>query len=252
MIDEFSNHQILTLSMNNDKIKDYYNDFVGYQTKSGVNERIFALYKKMRSLGLKSSSNILELGCGIGVMTKLLSTFVTTGNIESVDLSDKSVEFAKKNVTKKNVSFCIDDVVNYTPKKNNFDFITLFDVIEHIPLELHANLFKNLSKIVDDKTKILINIPNPEFITFHQKDEDAWLQIVDQPVPLQLIVKNAEDNGLQVTNFNTYSIWVESDYQFFIIQKKQAYKKFLLSEKRTIAEKISNKLKNIFINLRYN
>lgn len=238
--------------MNNDKIKDYYNDFVDYQTKSGVNERIFALYKKMRSLGLHSSSNVLELGCGIGVMTRLLSSFVTTGNIESVDLSDKSVEFAKKNVVKKNISFYTDDVVNYIPKKNNFDFITLFDVIEHIPLELHADLFKNLSKIVDDKTKILINIPNPDFIEFHQNDEDAWLQIVDQPVPLSLIVKNTEDNGLQITNFNTYSIWVENDYQFFIIQKKQAYKKVVLSEKRTFAQKMSNRLKNIFINLRYN
>jgi hypothetical protein len=68
-------------------------------------------------------------------------------------------------------------------------------------------------------------------------DESAWLQIVDQPIPLHFVVNNSESNGLQVSNFNTYSIWVENDYQFFVIQKKQPYKKVLLSEKRTIAKK---------------
>ena len=237
--------------MNNDKIKDFYNDFVSYQTQSGVNERIYTLYKKMQSLGLNSDSNILELGCGIGVMTKLLTNSVKTGYIESVDLSDKSIELAKSKIHKQNVSFYTDDVVSYQPKKKKFDFITLFDVIEHIPLELHPELFRNLSKIANDNTKILINIPNPDFIDFHMNDESAWLQIVDQPIPLHSIVNNSESYGLQVSNFNTYSIWEENDYQFFVIQKKQPYKKVLLSEKRTITQKISNRLKNIYIGLRY-
>ena len=103
--------------MNNDKIKDFYNDFVSYQTQSGVNERIYTLYKKMQSLGLNSDSNILELGCGIGVMTKLLTNSVKTGYIESVDLSDKSIELAKSKIHKQNVSFYTDDVVSYQPKK---------------------------------------------------------------------------------------------------------------------------------------
>ncbi|PZU88721.1 MAG: class I SAM-dependent methyltransferase [Chryseobacterium sp.] len=238
--------------MDNDKIKDFYNDFVSYQTKSGINERIFTLYKKMKSLGLKSSSNVLELGCGIGVMTKLLASFVKEGYIEAVDLSDKSVEFAKTKITNKNVSLFTDDVVGYFPKKKSFDFITLFDIIEHIPIELHPDLFKNLSKIADENTKILIHIPNPDFIEYHQKDESAWLQIVDQPIPLQTIVNNAETNGLQVTNFDTYSIWVENDYQFFVIQKKKEYKKVELSKQRNLVQKVVNRLKNIFISIRYN
>lgn len=238
--------------MNNDTIKDFYNDFVKYQTRSGVNERIYSLYKKMRSLDFNTSSNVLELGCGIGIMTGLMSTVVKKGMIESVDLSDKSIEYAKSKIKNKNISFYTDDVVNYIPKHKDFDFITLFDVIEHIPLGLHPDLFKNLSKIVSDHTKILINIPNPEFIDYHQNDEAAWLQIVDQPVPLQTIVKNAEDNGLQLTDFETYSIWIENDYQFFVIQKKKEYKKVELSSKRTLIQKISNRLKNIVINIRYN
>lgn len=237
--------------MNNKKIKNFYNDFVDYQTKSGVNLRIYTLYRKMQSLGLDSSSHVLELGCGIGVMTKLLSNTVTNGYIEAVDLSDKSVELAKSKITQKNISFFTGDVVNYVPKEKRYDFITLFDVIEHIPLEKHADLFKNLAAISDRKTKIIINIPNPDFIEFAAKNDPSSLQIIDQPVPLSSIVKNAENNGLNISDFNTYSIWLENDYQFMVIQKKKEFGNISINNRRNLIQKIKNKLNHFYIQFRY-
>lgn len=237
--------------MNNDNVKDFYNDFVNYQTNSGINERIYTLYKKMRSLNLVSSSNVLELGCGIGVMTKLLSNTVKEGYIEAVDLSDKSIELAKSKLDKKNISFFVGDVVNYIPGKKNYDFITLFDVIEHIPIEKHFDLFKNLAKLSDDNTKIVINIPNPEFINYLTENDPSSLQIIDQPIPLRTILTNAETNGLQILNFDTYSIWVENDYQFIVIQKKTDYDKIFVNDKRTILQKIKHRLNNLYIQFKY-
>lgn len=237
--------------MNNDKVRDFYNDFVDYQTHSGINERIYALYQKMKSLGLKSDSKVLELGCGIGVMTDLLSKTVKDGYIEAVDLSNKSVEYAKTKVVKSNISFCTGDVVKYKPTKPKFDFITLFDVIEHIPIEKHPELFENLAKIATDETKIIINIPNPDFIEYLREHEASTLQIIDQPVPLSSISENAEHCGLQIFSFNTYSIWVENDYQWMIIRKKKLYQKNLTHEKRTLAEKIKHKLHHFYIHFRY-
>ncbi len=238
--------------MNNDKIKDFYNDFVNYQTRSGINERIYTLYKKMLSLNLNSSSNVLELGCGIGVMTRLLSNTVKHGYIEAVDLSDKSIELAKSAVKKNNIFFFTGDVVYYVPKKKKYDFITLFDVIEHIPIDRHSDLFRNLAAIADDDTRIIINIPNPGFIEYLKKNDPASLQIVDQPIPLQAIVDNSEKSGLQIVNFNTYSIWVENDYQFMVIQKRKDYRKILISDQRTLFQKIKHKLNHFYIDFRYN
>jgi len=237
--------------MNNDNVKDFYNDFVNYQTKSGINERIYTLYKKMQSLNLVTSSNVLELGCGIGVMTKLLSNTVKEGYIEAVDLSDKSIELAKSKNKKKNISFFVGDVVNYIPKKLNYDFITLFDVIEHIPLEKHFDLFKNLAKIADDNTKIVINIPNPEYLDYVTKNQPSSLQIIDQPIPLNIIVENTESNGLRIKNFDTYSIWVENDYQFIVIQKKKDFEEVIINDKRSLPQKIKYKLHYFFIHFRH-
>ncbi|MEO7082661.1 MAG: class I SAM-dependent methyltransferase, partial [Flavobacteriales bacterium] len=56
----------------------FYNEFVENQRRIGVNERIHGLYKKLRKAGLKPNSKVLELGCGIGVLTGSVARTVTT------------------------------------------------------------------------------------------------------------------------------------------------------------------------------
>lgn len=232
-------------------VSDYYDDFVDQQRLSGVNDRIYRLYKLCIEWGLLPHSNVLELGCGIGAFTFLLSNFVKKGQLEAVDLSPKSIEFAKERIKKKNISFSAGDVIDYKPALKSIDFITLFDIIEHIPLETHDRLFQNLSELANENTKILINIPNPAYIEYDMDNNPDILQIIDQPVPLSLIAKNLENYGLSLIYFKTYSIWVENDYQFFVIEKKKKFKEIKLSSKRTLFQKITKRLEKAYLNLRY-
>jgi 2-polyprenyl-3-methyl-5-hydroxy-6-metoxy-1,4-benzoquinol methylase len=71
------------------------------------------------------------------------------------------VEFAKQRIKGSNISIEAGDVVRYQPGAKEFDFICLFDIIEHIPIERHPELFQNISGILGEHTKVLINIPNP-------------------------------------------------------------------------------------------
>ena len=91
--------------MNNRDIEDFYNGFVRNQINSGINDRIFQLYKRMLSLGLNTSSNVLELGCGIGTLTFLLSKKVKKGIIEAVDLSSDSILHSKNKINRQNILF---------------------------------------------------------------------------------------------------------------------------------------------------
>ena len=238
--------------MNTQNIADYYDEFIATQLESGINDRIYHLYKRLLRLGLKPDSNLLELGSGIGTLTFLLSKYVTKGKIEAVDLSPKSIEFSRQRINKPNVTFITDDIVTYQPLTKNFDFITLFDIIEHIPTEKHNNLFRNLAGIVKEKTKVLINIPNPAYIEYDRIYNPQELQIIDQPLPLSLILENLERNGLTLMSFETYSIWAENDYQFFVIEKKKVFEEVKLSSKRNIFQKIRKKLERTYIKLKYN
>ena len=238
--------------MTSRNVSGFYDDYVVEQQKVGINDRIYHLYKKMRLLGLHSRSNVLELGCGIGSLTYLLSRTIKGGQIEAVDISPKSIEYAKHRLNKPNINFYVHDIVRHVPHLSQFDFITLFDVIEHVPIDQHPALFRNLSGICGLNTTILINIPNPEYISYDMKYNATALQVIDQPLPLSLIINNFESNGLQVVLFETYSIWVENDYQFFTVRKKTPFRENKLHQNRTFFQKIAKRLQRSYIKLKYN
>lgn len=209
--------------MRKSEVKKYYDNYITEQYYIGVNDRIFMMYEKLKSLGLKSTSNVIELGCGIGVVTHLIRKTVTLGQIESVDISGKSIEFAKEKIKNSNVSFYEGDATEYVSKIKQVDFVTLFDVIEHVPLELHEKLFLNVSRMLNNNSWLLVNIPSPESVEWDKNNASEALQIIDQPIPLEFIAKNCSNAGLEIVKFENYSIWVENDYNFFLIRKKKKF-----------------------------
>lgn len=238
--------------MDSKNVIGYYDNFIAEQLESGINDRIYHLYKRLLGLGLKSNSNVLELGSGIGTMTFLLAKYVKEGKIEAVDLSPRSIEFSSQRIKSPNISFVAADIVSYQPAIQNIDFITLFDIIEHIPIDKHNDLFHNMAVNSKEQTKILINIPNPACTEHDQQNNPEALQIIDQPIPLSLILKNLETNGLTLTYFETYSIWLENDYQFLVIEKKKAFKGVKLSSQRNLFQKALKKLERTYVKFRYN
>lgn len=232
------------------EIAGFYDKFAEQQANTGINIRIYGLYKRAIRWGLNKNSNVLELGCGIGTVTFMLSKKVTNGKIESVDLSPKSIEFAQKKLQQSNINLNVGDVVNYEPKLRNLDIITLFDVIEHIPLERHSALFKNISKYMGSEAQLLINIPNPDHIEYMRKHRPKTLQVIDQSIPLGTIVENVLNAGLDIQFFEKYSLWVENDYCFYVITKQKRFEEEL-PKNRTIMNKIHNRSVSIKTKLFY-
>jgi SAM-dependent methyltransferase len=206
----------------------------------------------MKVHGLNSGSKVLELGCGIGTLTFLISKIVKKGQIESVDISSESIAFAKKRLTQHNLKLVAHDVVDYKPQMKDPDLITLFDVIEHIPMERHDELFRNLCSIAGENTTILINIPSPAAIQFDIENNPSVLQVIDQPLPIDFIVNTITKNDLNLVSFENHSIWAEHDYQFFVISRKRKYKEVKLSSKRNFFQKVRSKISRTFIKLIHN
>ncbi len=228
--------------MKKKEVVEFYNNFKTSQQNTGINERLWFLYKRLQKLGLKSDSNVLELGCGIGAMTYLISKTVTKGTIESVDISTESIEFARQHHHKPNISHHAADVVEYKPKLSKIDFVTLLDVIEHIPVERHPELFKNISSYINNETLLIINIPNPDYIEYDRKHNPEVLQIIDQPIHHDQLYKTLTESGLDMYYFEKYSIWVKDEYIFYVIKKKQPFTEEKLAGKRSFIEKVKSKL----------
>lgn len=238
--------------MNNEDIADFYDDFSAKQVTTGANERLISLYKRLLKMGLKATSTVLELGCGVGNFTHLLAQKVNSGNIEAVDLSEKSISIAKsKFKSQKNILFEVADIVRYNPKSSNFDFISLMDVVEHIPLDQHDHLFNNIAGICTENTLITINIPNPEYIRYTCENNPETLQVIDQEVHLLPLLKIIEKNDLELVFFEKYGIWEVEDYHFLVIRKKRNFELKHLADQRKISEKILKKVSRKIDTVKY-
>ncbi|HYK47512.1 MAG TPA: class I SAM-dependent methyltransferase [Parafilimonas sp.] len=233
--------------MKKEQVVDFYDAFVEEQSRSGINDRLYFLYKRMLQFGLKKDSRVLELGCGIGAMTYLFSKTVTAGCVEAVDMSPASIRFATARIRKPNVNFHVADVVNYKPSGREFDFITLFDVIEHIPIDHHDELFKNISGVCGDQTVILINIPSPGSVEYDRIHQPQLLQVIDQPIELGFLNHVLVNNGLELIFFESCSIWNEGDYHFFVARKHSSFSEISLAGKRNLLQKALKKIERTWI-----
>lgn len=201
---------------NKGRVSDFYNKYMSHQIANSYNDRHLLMNKFLIKLGLNKNSSVLELGCGIGVITSLMIKTVKKGKIVSVDISDESIKFAKDKIKESNVDFIISDLVNFDYPTTNFDFVTLFDVLEHIPIEHHCAIFRKIVQYMDNNSKLIIHVPTKEIIYYNEKNCPELMQIIDQPLSEVQLIKDATDAGLRLESFDLTNIWNKGDYQLLI------------------------------------
>jgi len=109
--------------------RKYAEGFVGYTPKSY--EQFEDRHRKILKIFSKYKFNrILDVGCGDGNFTALISKVCKAKEVYGVDISEKGVEMAKKNGIK---ALRVDiDEENLPFKDNYFDAVLSLEVIEHL------------------------------------------------------------------------------------------------------------------------
>lgn len=207
--------------MNIDKssVAEYYNQYSESQIKVGINVRHRNILNIAKINGLKNNHNVLEIGCGIGTVTSLLGKYLTKGRLVSVDISSENVRIAKQ-FTKKytNIDILVSDMSDFNHSLI-FDFVILPDVLEHIPISQHNNLFSILRKLTHEESVVFINIPNPYSLEYFHEHEPDVLQIIDQPLYTNVLLENIYNNNFYLHSLRTYSLSIkEGDYQAIVIK----------------------------------
>jgi ubiquinone/menaquinone biosynthesis C-methylase UbiE len=201
-----------------EEVKEFYDN---YQFKFRHNVRHYIIINKLLDFGLKNDSKVLEIGCGNGALSKLILKNIPKGGITALDISSESISRAKINLKEfNNVEYIVSDVSNFDTNEK-YDFVVLSDVLEHIPLETHNELFKKLYQILKLSGVIFINIPEPALLEWVTQNEPEKLQVIDQPIHSDILMKNAYQNGFYLKELKTYSIFTfPSDSQYILFVKK--------------------------------
>jgi 2-polyprenyl-3-methyl-5-hydroxy-6-metoxy-1,4-benzoquinol methylase len=203
-----------------EEIREFYDDYVSKQKKKGINIRHRSILKQCKKAGLRSDSRVLEIGCGIGTLTQLLGKFCKRGSVLGVDISPESINQAKIWSSKMpHVSFAVSDMSDFSVGEK-FDFVIFPDVLEHIPIEQHSNLFRVIEKHSHSNTTICIHIPNPPYLRYFIKNKPEVLQIIDQPLDTSVLMGALYAADFCVESIRTYSLsTLEHDYQFMVFRK---------------------------------
>ncbi len=229
------------------EIGNWYNSFSNKQLKTGINLRHYRIMDFLIESGLQKNSNVLDVGCGIGTLTNLICKYISKGTIDAIDISSGSIDILKKRLYRyKQVEASALDILNFKSSKI-YDFIILPDVLEHIPIQKHQELFNLFSKHMNQESTICINIPHPKALDFIRMTNPNKLQIIDQSLDLKDLLNNIYPNNLILINYISYSLFSnENDYIFISLKKNKEVTLTKLPKSKIILRKLLFRLKFLF------
>lgn len=201
-------------SVTRDESRAYYEEFslaVGARDWLSPNRRHLKLKLLVRQmLDGRSGLRIADVGCGAGLMTDYLTRF---GSVVGVDFSTAAIEAAKRWApTPTFFSGGLEALPDST-----YDVITLFDVLEHIPLDERPGFVADLSKRLSAGGLLFCSTPFPSSTRRRKDIADPTLQIVDEEVELPAVTSEAAAAGLQLLSFTTYDVFSGSpEYQAMV------------------------------------
>ncbi len=171
------------------EVKQFYDNFTDtrmLQYKLYGNPRIDKAVELISGY-LTPDSNILDIGCGIGIVPEKLATQLQQGKILACDLGENNINYARKTVDSDKIEFFNVDVVeNFEAIREKLafsvDLVTMVDVIEHLPPDSYDELFNNLSQVTSERAKLILTYPSQEFQAYLRQHQPEELQIIDEVI----------------------------------------------------------------------
>jgi len=218
------------------------------------NRRMFSAIRLALKWIPVKSSNILDIGCGIGWSTHELASHNPTVIVKGIDLSSNSIEVANTLFKTENTSFEKLDVTKEDFTKNNiFDAVIMLDVLEHIPVDDRDNFIDSVNSILTSRGRFIVSCPT----VFHQnylKKKGEGLQPVDEDITIDILQKIAMQLNGDIIYFKYISIWHTNDYFHAVIEKNIQYDSridniAINTELENITDRVKRVQKSKYVNL---
>lgn len=137
--------------------------------------------------------NIVDLACGRGRWTKILSK--NNPFVYSIDVNPDNIEFCKKRFSGENVSVLSTDGYTLTFPDNSIDSIFCFDAMVHFDIDVIISYLKEIKRVLKPDGKAFLhhsNLANPENIEI--RNNPHWRNYMNK----DLFAFLAKKAGLEV------------------------------------------------------
>lgn len=193
----------------------YYQGFslqVGAEDWRHPNTRHLRIRRELvRLLGGAKGLHILDVGCGAGVLTSGLCQY---GEVTGTDVSAPAIRLATE--LEPRASF-LAGRFQELDLKLEFDVITLFDVLEHVPIHERSELFALLDARLSSHGWLILTTPHPAYTRWLRQHKPELLQIVDEPVEPREVLALATDHALSLVDYRTYDVDRVGTWQYQLL-----------------------------------
>lgn len=117
----------------------------------------FLYNKYVDSLPILRNYKVLEFGSGVGAMAELLARKVDIGELTCVDVSDRYISKARKNLREyKNTSFHHGRLASLTIDENHYDAINVHQVLHLVIKENRQDLVEEMFRLLKNGGKVYL------------------------------------------------------------------------------------------------
>ena len=154
-----------------------------------------------------TDSKVLDIGCGIGIVTSKVAARASRGHVWGIDLGRENIWYARQTIRNANLTFLEANVVTdfevirkQLPAK--MDVVTMVDVIEHIPAEARPDLLVKIRALCSDDAVMVLTYPSPQYQEFLREHNPNELQIIDNIVLLEELLNEARMAGFSLKHYS--------------------------------------------------
>jgi SAM-dependent methyltransferase len=208
---------------NSREVREFYDKFAGdvlIEDFRRLNLRQLAVQRLCDEF-IPRGARVLEIGCGVGINARRLAR--AASRVVGVDISDRNIEIAKEYAGAANAEFRVLDVIHGAGELASlgpFEAVVLPDVIEHIPLERHHQLFSAVERVLSVPGLVLITYPSPEYQAYLRAHEPKSLQLVDEIVELDDLLRRT---SLKLVHFAYQHVWTRNQYVHVVLSNDRSY-----------------------------
>lgn len=228
-----------------EKVAEFYDEFNARQQRDFVygNLRVAAALDRVKKQVTPDTGSILDIGCGCGQATWELARENPYVQVVGLDISPKNVEVANRLFDLPNLSYRVSDLSE--PPGTQFDIVAMLDVYEHFPRDDWGELNATLGLCLADNGVLVITTPTPLHQDYLREHEPDGLQIVDETVELEDLLRLAKDIDAVPILFEWLAVWNKFDYTHFVASRNASFRKpkTAIRKKKNLLSRIANRIR---------
>jgi 2-polyprenyl-3-methyl-5-hydroxy-6-metoxy-1,4-benzoquinol methylase len=116
-------------------------------------------FARLRFAVEKAQGRVLEIGCGIGNMTRWLAASPNVESVIAIDAFEEAIRELEQYKIPKIQALIMSVKALQFPEGTHFDTVMLCEIIEHLYADEEKQMLAELRKYVDDTTRYVVSTP---------------------------------------------------------------------------------------------